>query len=231
MNIALVTGTTQGIGFTLTELLLQNEFTVIGLSRHVHKTELFTNNYPGQFSAYPCDIRNPQQIRSIFQTIEKKYPYIDLLVNNAGVGYFEPLESTTDEHWQATIETNLSGPFYITRAALALLKKSSQPYIMNICSTASRKGFVHCTAYSASKFGLYGMTEVWREELRASKIRVSAIIPGPVYTPFWNQFDHSFDTAAMMPSSAVAHAILWLFRQSPDHVIEEIIIKPPQGDF
>ncbi len=231
MKIALVTGTTKGIGYSVTKHLIQNKFIILALSRNKTRLqEIRTEFGPESLDIYPCDIANAAQVESTFQTIAKKHAHIDLIVNNAGIGYFESFQSTTHVHWNETIQTNLSGPFFVTQQSLPFLKKSKQPHIINICSTASRKGFPGCTSYAASKFGLLGMTEVWREELRSDCIKVTAVIPGPVRTPFWQSFENRFDTTLMISPDDVAKAILWIYQQPSNSSIEEILIKPITGD-
>ncbi len=231
MRTALVTGATKGIGFSVTEHLLQHDFTVLALSRNASRLNglRLEMNSPC-LDIYSCDISDPDQVDKTFQALSQKYPSVDLLVNNAGVGYFESLQTTTRMHWQETIATNLSGPFYITQRCLPLLKKSDKPHIINLCSTASQKGFPGCTSYSASKFGLLGMTEVWREELRAERIRVTALISGTVRTPFWQSFENSFDTSLMLSPEEVAHTVLWIYEHPSGSSIDEIVIKPITGD-
>ncbi len=231
MNIALVTGTTKGIGYSVAEQLMQNNFLILALARNRERLDAMQSALGSErLETYTCDVTDPDQVSRTFEDIGRKHARIDLLINNAGVGYFESLQSTTRVHWEDTIRTNLSGPFYVTQRCLPFLRKSERPHIINICSTASRKGFPNCSAYAASKFGLYGMTEVWREELRSEGIRVTAVIPGPVNTPFWQSFQHSFDTARMIAPEQVARAILWIAGQSSGSVIDEITLKPVTGD-
>lgn len=231
MRIALVTGATKGIGFSVTGHLLQNDFLVLALARHEEHLEDLRRSYKlYPLETYPCDVSNPDQVKNTVNAVSRKHSAVDLLINNAGVGYFESLESTSDIHWHETLQTNLSGPFYLTRECLPLLMKSDKPHVMNICSTASRKGFPGCTAYAASKFGLLGMTEVWREELRAQNIKVTAVIPGPVRTPFWQSFENDFDPSLMTSPESIAQSVLWIYNQPQACSIDEITIKPITGD-
>ena len=227
-KVALITGASQGIGAAIVRRLVQEQFTVLALGRNLERLQsLHTENT----IAYSCDVGNQEQVTRTFQDIGKKCSSIDILVNAAGVGYFEPIEKTSTDHWTETIEVNLTGSFRITKEALPFLKRSASAHIFNICSSASRRGFPNCGAYAASKFGLLGFTEVLREELRSHKIKVTAIIAGAVHTPFWDKTGTGFDTSKMIPPDDVAQAVFFASQQSANNLIEEIVLKPATGDF
>jgi short-subunit dehydrogenase len=232
MKIALITGASEGIGSAIAEKLITNDFHIIALARSRAKLEkLYQTLNSNRLKIMTCDIRNREQIDDVLKIIRTTYPHMDVLINNAGVGYFEPILNTPFDHWQETMDVNVTGAFLMTQASYPLLKKSDRPHIFNICSTASRKGFTNCGAYSASKFGLLGFTEVLREEFRPLGVKVTAVIPGAVDTSFWNKADASFDRNKMLNPCAVADAIFQIYLQDPQTVTEEIIIKPTHGDF
>jgi len=227
-KIALITGASQGIGAAIVERMLQEQFTVLAMGRNPARLQ---NLKRAGVVVYSCDVRDDTQITQTFTKIREKFSTLDILVHSAGVGYFEPIEQTSIAHWRETLDVNLTATFLITRESLPLLKKSSRAHIFNICSSASRKGFPNCGAYAASKFGLLGFTEVLREELRSHKIKVTAIIPGAVDTPFWLEAGTGFDTTKMIPASDVAQAVFFAYQQSLNNLIEEIVLKPATGDF
>jgi len=225
---ALVTGASRGIGAAIVHQLLLEQFTVLAVGRNLDRLK---SSKDKRLIPFLCDVRFEQQVLHTFRAIAEKFECIDILVNGAGVGYFEPVEETSFAHWSETMAVNLSGSFLITKAALPFLKRSSRAHIFNICSSASRRGFPNCGAYAASKFGLLGFTEVLREELRSHRIKVTAITPGAVDTPFWETTGAGFDITKMIPSEDVAQAVMFAYQQSANNLVEEIILKPASGDF
>ncbi len=226
--VALVTGCTQGIGEAVARLLASKDFRVIGLARTESRLREMTMEIG--WDGYRCNVADAVQVEKTFAEIRDKYKAIDVLVNNAGIGYLESIESTPPDRWNEVIQTNLTGAFLISRQALPFLKKSAKAHVFNICSTASRKGFENSGAYCASKFGLLGFTEVMREEWRPVPIKVTAVIPGAVHTPFWNRYAAGFDRSKMLVPSDVAEAIWHSYNQPSNAVTEEIVIRPACGD-
>jgi 3-oxoacyl-[acyl-carrier protein] reductase len=114
---------------------------------------------------------------------------LDILVNNAGVGVFAPVAELTVDEWDRVVETNLSGLFYCTHAAIPHLKQQGGGWIINIGSLAGKNAFPGGAAYNASKFGLIGFSEALMQEVRHDGIRVSYIMPGSVATPGFSEAD------------------------------------------
>lgn len=229
-RFALITGATKGIGAALVEAFIEREFNIIALAKTPQRLEQLTRRFK---SVYPftCDVASVSDAATTFEAIRSVTHRIDVAINNAGIGYFEPISETSFEHWQQTIGVNLTGAFLMTQHTIPLLRQSDRPHIFNILSTAAKKGFTNCGAYSASKFGLLGFTEVLREEMRPYGIKVTAVIPGSVDTPFWEEQNSGFDTSKMLKPNDVAKSILFAYEQSPNNMIEEITLKPSIGDF
>ena len=230
-TIVLVTGASKGIGASNVNRWVRSGATVLAVARSKRSLELSLKKYPTR-QVYPLagDVGSPSFVELLCETVKKKFKRVDVLINNAGVGYFEPIAETSVEHWQSTLGTVLTGTFLITKAMLPLLQKSQRAHIFNICSTASKKGFVNCGSYTAAKFGQLGFTEVLREELRAKRIKVTAIIPGAVDTPFWETQNSGFDRRKMLRARDVAEAIYYAYHQGKNNLVEEIILKPACGD-
>ncbi len=232
MNTALVTGASEGIGAALTARLIENDFHVFAIARSAQKLDKLKQSLnSGRLTTVSCDLRDRSRIAEVMAGLAQTEVTLDILVNNAGVGYFKPLLGMPYDQWNETLEVNLTGAFLITQAAYPLMQRSAKPHIFNICSTASRKGFMNCGAYSASKFGLLGFTEVLREELRPSGVKVTAVIPGAVNTDFWSKAGGAFDRRQMLSPDAIAQAIINVYGQDIHTTTEEIIIKPSHGDF
>jgi NAD(P)-dependent dehydrogenase (short-subunit alcohol dehydrogenase family) len=179
--------------------------------------------------AFPGDVGNPDDVRSLFAYCRETFGHLDLLVNSAGVAQLAPLSETSDEMWESTLRTNLTGLFFCCREAAKMMAPRHQGHIINVLSVASFEVFPGNAAYCASKFGALGMTRVLREELRASKIRVTALMPGPTDTPLWEGYWPDAPREAMMQPDDVARVVLAAIADGPKAMMEEIVLRPMVG--
>jgi NAD(P)-dependent dehydrogenase (short-subunit alcohol dehydrogenase family) len=154
----------------------------------------------------------------------------DLVVNAAGWGIFETVQSTSDEDWDRTIATNLTGLFYVTRETLPSMLARGSGHFVNILSVGARVAFPKNAAYNASKYGALGFTEALRAEARRHGVRVTSVLPGATDTPFWNRVGGDWDRSKMMPPAAVARAVREAAEAGPESLVEEIRIAPPLGN-
>jgi 3-oxoacyl-[acyl-carrier protein] reductase len=189
---AVVTGSTRGIGYAIAGALLDAGATVAisgssedGVSEAVRRlTTLSTGEGGRKVIGKAADVRASTKVEELFAWIDRETGGPDILVNNAGVGLFKSTADLTVEEWQRTLETNLSGAFYCSRAALARFKNRGGGYIINIGSLAGKDAFAGGAAYNASKFGLTGFTEALLLDHRYDNVRVTHIMPGSVDTGF-----------------------------------------------
>ena len=176
----LVTAGAQGIGLAIT-----GAFVAAGAEVHICDVNddflaRAKASFPG-VSQSRTDVSNEAQVDAMFAGLADRWRALDVLVNNAGIaGPTAKVEDTALGDWEQTIAVNLTGPFLCTRRAVPLLKAAGGGSIVNLSSVAGRLGFPLRTPYSASKFGVIGLTETWAMELGPSHIRVNAILPGIV---------------------------------------------------
>ena len=180
---AVVTAGAQGIGLAITEALLQQ-------GAEVHLCDIDRSALDKTKAQYPqvhishTDVGNEAQVLAMFSEIQARWGQLDILVNNAGIaGPTAAIEDTVLQEWQQTLDVNLTGAFLCTRSAVPLIKKAKGGSIVNISSAAGRHGFPLRSPYSATKFGVIGLTQTWAMELGPSGIRVNAILPGIVEGP------------------------------------------------
>ena len=147
-----------------------------------------------------------------------------MLVANAGVGHFAPIETLTEELWKDTIDTNLTGVFNSVKASLEALKKS-KGYIITIASLAGANFFENGAAYNASKFGLVGFTQAIMLDLRKHGIKVSTIMPGSVATHFNNHTPNDADAWKIQPED-IGEIVLNLLQMNPRTLPSKIEVRP-----
>jgi NAD(P)-dependent dehydrogenase (short-subunit alcohol dehydrogenase family) len=190
-RVALVTGGSKGIGRAIAAALLESGAHVLitGRGEATLAAAASALGPHGQRSGarvewFAGDVRREEEARAMVETAVARFGGLDILVNNAAVGILVDTAVMSGEQWRETIETNLSGVFYCTHAAIPHLRARGGGWIINISSLASRNPFARGAAYSATKAGLNAFGEALMQELRYDGIRVSTICPGSVRTGF-----------------------------------------------
>ncbi len=181
-KIILVTGGSAGIGLAAAKLLKSKGAQVIINARNKEKLEAVGKEFG--LETIQGDVASEDDVKKIYRVISDKFGKLDVLVNNAGYGYFSLLEEIDTENFNRVFATNVTGAMMMAREAVKFFKAQNSGNIINISSTAGTKGFAGGTAYSATKFALKAMTECWRAELRKYNVRVILINPSEVQTDF-----------------------------------------------
>jgi NAD(P)-dependent dehydrogenase (short-subunit alcohol dehydrogenase family) len=184
-------------------------------------------NARGKARAIACDVTRLESVEEAARQIEAFLGRVDILVNNAGIGGFGgPLHQLPAEGWEQILNTNLRGVYYCIRAFAPLMIRARSGHIVNISSIAGKNALPNGAAYSASKWGLNGLTYSVAEELRGHNIRVSVLCPGSTNTDLSPHAGK--DPARMLQPEDVAHAVEMLVTQSPQSFVSEIILRPTQ---
>lgn len=230
-QVAVVTGAARGIGEAISRKLGSMGAHVVLVARdgarldEVHEAM----EAAGETStAYPLDLRSTGAVERFSAELRDRWKRCDVLINNAGVGRFgEPLHEMTPETWDETMETNLRGPFLLIRAVAPLMIAQKSGHIINISSLAGHNPVPNGAAYSASKWGLNGLTYSVAEELRPHGIRVSVIAPGSVNTGFGGSETGEDERAKRkIQPGDVAHIVEMLLRQEPQSFVSEVLLRP-----
>lgn len=186
-KVAVVTGGTKGIGYAIAERFVRDGVGVYICARDRDEIAeaVARLSQLGECYGKVCDVRDEEQVRNLLASCGSRFGGMDILINNAGVGYMEKtVEETTSDEFRQTLETNLFGVFYACRHAIPLMKERGGGYIINISSLAGQNAHPGMAAYNASKFGLNGFSEALMQEVRHDNIKVSYICPGSVNTYF-----------------------------------------------
>ena len=187
-KVCLVTGGTRGIGRAIAEMLLEEGAMVVVCSRWPDSVNRAVSEmaarWPGKVKGKAADVSVHEDVRALFEFVDRETGGLDVLVNNAGVGIFAKVSRITLEEWDKMIHTNLTGALYCSREALSRFANRSAGYIVNISSLAGKNAFAGGAAYNASKFGLNGFSEALLMDTRYDNVRVSTVMPGSVATEF-----------------------------------------------
>ena len=227
---AVVTGSTKGIGLAVAEALLARGAKVLISARNPEDVDATVKRLssigPDRVSGAACDVRKEKDVEALFQAADRALGGVDILVNNAGIGVFKNLEEISLAEWNAVIETNVTGVFLCSRAAIPRMRKRGGGYIFNISSLAGKNAFPGGTAYNASKHALNGMSEALMQEIRYDGIRVSYIMPGSVDTWFSG---HPPDAQSWkLAASDVAQVVVDLLGHNSRSLPSRVEIRPSQ---
>jgi short-subunit dehydrogenase len=153
-----------------------------------------------------CDVTRPQNVYEVLLEIFRE-EQVHMLINNAGIGIFEPLESLTVTDIKTMVETNVYGTIYPTQTAFPFFQKQGFGKVMNIISTAGLRGKVNESVYCATKFAVRGFTESLVKEWEGTSVFPTAVYMGGMDTPFWDETDHVKDRSRLKSPSEVAERI------------------------
>jgi len=191
-KVAIVTGSSRGIGKSIAYELAKNGFDVVITSKNQKDASKVAKELETKFGiksiGISADIQSKLQVQKLVRNTIKEFNQVDVLVNNAGVLIVKPLEETTEKDWDSVIDTNLKGAYLCSKEVLAYMIPKKSGYIINISSGAGKSGYCELAAYCASKFGVIGLTESLADEVNQYGITVVALCPGAVATDMQKQF-------------------------------------------
>jgi NAD(P)-dependent dehydrogenase (short-subunit alcohol dehydrogenase family) len=228
-QIALVTGGAGGLGAALCEALCEAGVKVAIADIHAdHATAMANALSQRGFDtlAIPLDVGREADVNACVEAVLERYGRIDILINNAGIDHTLPVDELTVDQWDAVLDTNLRGPFLLSRRVLSCMKKHHAGHIVNICSTAAKRAWPNASAYHASKWGLLGFTHALHAELRGEGIKVTAVIAGGMRTPFLLNRFPDLNPAHLQAPSAVAEVVVEILSLPGASVVPEIMVLP-----
>ena len=230
-KVAVVTGGTRGIGWSISRALVREGASVFVCGRDAPRVqaaveELRKND--GRADGLAADVRRYEDCRRLIAAAAERFGGLDILVNNAGVGVFKPVDQISVEEWDEVIGTNLSGVFYCSREAIPWMRRRGGGYIFNISSLAAINPMPGGAAYNASKFGLNGFTEAMMQDVRYDGIRVSTIMPGSVDTDFAAQPGAKRRETWKLTGEDIAKAVVDLYKYPKSSLASRIELRPSQ---
>jgi NADP-dependent 3-hydroxy acid dehydrogenase YdfG len=233
--VAVVTGASSGLGTHFSESLIERGATVYGLARSSGKLQSVQDELGESFHPLSCDIRDEDQVAEAFGTVRGETDRVDVLINNAGLGQFGPVDDLPLEKWDVQMDTNLRGVFLCTREAVPTMREQNDEsgfggHIINVASIAGLLGNPNLTAYNASKFGLRGFSESLMKEVRDDGIRVTCIYPGSTDTNFFDVAGVDMTDNPLKPEDLAA-TVMHVLESPANHLISELVVRPlrPRG--
>lgn len=230
VRAAIVTGGSRGIGLAIAAALVKDGASVVvtglkkaGLDQAV--AELGKAGEASRVHGVVADVRDRAAVDALVADTERRFGRLDILVNNAGLGIFADVAAMTDEDWRRQIDTNLTGVFYCTRAAIPAMRRAGGGWIVNIASLAGRNYFAGGAAYCATKAGLVAFSEAVMQEVRHDGIRVTVVMPGSVATEFSGHTVSPADSWKLAPDD-VAQCVMDLLRHPGRSLPSKIELRP-----
>jgi 3-oxoacyl-[acyl-carrier protein] reductase len=228
---AVVTGASKGIGYAVADSLARAGANVVICARNAEEVAKAGRTLDelghGRVIGVACDLREHDDARRLIGRAVEEFDRVDVLVNNAGVGHFAPIEEITVEQWRQILDTNLSGVFYACREAIPHMKRRGSGWIINIGSLAGKNPFAGGSAYNASKFGLLGFSEAMMLDVRHHGIRVSCVMPGSVATHFDGHTPSEADAWKIQPED-IAQVVVDLLEMPARTLPSRVEVRPSQ---
>ncbi|MFY0687151.1 MAG: SDR family oxidoreductase [Cyclobacteriaceae bacterium] len=223
---ALITGGSKGIGYGIAESLLKEGMKVAITSRAQKAADEAAEKLSslGEVIGIEADVKSLESQQNTIQQIMDKWGTLDVLIANAGVGHFAPIEELTQQQWHDTIDTNLTGVFNSIKSGLDALK-TSKGYFITISSLAGTNFFATASAYNASKFGLTGFTQAVMLDLRKYGIKTTTIMPGSVAT-YFNNHEPSDADAWKIQIEDMGQMTADLLKMNPRTLPSKVEVRP-----
>lgn len=226
-KVVYITGGSKGIGQGIAQFLLRKDYRVAISGRQLSAVEQAAASMQGSQSRILClqsDVRNPGNEKEAVTKIIGKWGRLDVLIANAGVGVFAPIEELTYDQWNQTIDTNLTGVFNSVKACVEEIKKV-KGYIITIGSLAGINFSPKSTAYNASKFAIVGFSQALMLDLRQQDVKVTTIMPGSVTSHFNNHVPSPEDAWKIQPED-MGQIVYDLLMMNPRTLPSKIEVRP-----
>lgn len=175
---------------------------------------------------FQMDITSEASVNNTVSQVLAQTPIINILINAAGIGIIKTMDSLSGAEFERTIQVNLMGAFYLVKAVLPNMKEQKKGLIINIPGVLGKVPMAGAAAYSASKYGLVGMMQSIREELKRTEIRITNIFLGGIDSAFWDNIDLRVQRDKMIVAEEAAKAIWFLCQQPASGVVSEMVLQP-----
>lgn len=223
----LVVGATGGIGSKTAHLLSSSGANLFLAARNADKLVQVAEqcNIPPE-KTFALDISKPEEVNNLKARFFTQFVSIDVFINAAGIGIIKPTEELSETDFLSSLNYNLYAPFLLVKAFLPKMKEQKKGLIINIPGVLGKVPMAGAAAYSASKYGLVGMMQSIREEVKRTEIRITNLFLGGVDTPFWDTINLKVQRDKMVVAEEAARAIWFLCQQPSSAVVSEMVLQP-----
>jgi 3-oxoacyl-[acyl-carrier protein] reductase len=229
-QVAIVTGASRGIGEAIARKLASlGAHTVLTARDQDQLKKVIAEIVAagGHAESHACDLTQPSQIETFARLMLETHGHCEILVNNAGMGWFQgPLHETPLEEWDRLFAINLRAPYLLLRAFAPAMIAAKRGHIINISSLAGKNPVPNGAAYAATKWGLNGMMVSAAEELRQHQVRVSLVAPGTVRTEFGSGLSGEKSALGAIAPEDIANVVALLATQADQSFISEVMVRP-----
>ena len=226
-KVAYITGGSKGIGYGIAKSLLDEGMRVVISGRNedaLKEAAASLTSDASRLMWIQSDVSSLASEKNAVEKVINTFGQLDVVIANAGVGHFAPIDQMTEKQWNETIDTNLTGVFNTVKASIDPLKKS-KGYIITMASLAGTNFFETASAYNASKWGLVGFSQAIMLDLRKHGIKVTTIMPGSVATYFNNHQPSDADAWKIQPED-IGQIVLDLMHMHPRTLPSKIEVRP-----
>ncbi|HET8839683.1 MAG TPA: SDR family oxidoreductase [Flavobacteriaceae bacterium] len=225
-KIAVVTGASSGLGAACSKILVQKGARVYGLARSAERLNKLHSQLGERFIPVSLDITEQNKLREWVDKTFSKNQSPNILINNAGAGYFGKIDEISADHWHQMINTNLNAIFYLTSALVPFMKSNeSIDHIINIGSILGKTSGAEKSGYSATKYAIQGYSEALFKELRGNGIKVTCLNPGSIETHFFESSGIEPHNNMLQPSE-LAELVSYILETPDNLLIDELTVRP-----
>lgn len=238
MKVALISGGTKGIGRGVVDQLLSDGMAIATFSRNSDQVSRLHEELAGKYNADRFlvsngDVTSEESVAAVVSRVKEKFGQIDVLVNNAGVGYFRDVDAFDLARFEQMISTNIVGVALLTKHVVPVMKVSKKGLIINVASISGKVAFANGEFYSATKFAVMGYSQAIRAELAPFGIKVSTICPGMIKTDFFDEEElerrkkiWNGKIPQMLEVSDITRLVSLITNQSEHSDIQDLTIMP-----
>ncbi len=231
-KLAVISGASKGIGRAIAEKFAAEGFDLAISSRSLADLQEVKQQIEKQFGVFcgvfEADLSRKEEVEAFAAFVKSLEREVCVLVNNAGTFVQGQLMTEAEGALEHQVNTNLYSAYWLTRALFESLRNASSAHIFNICSIASLQAYPGSGSYTVSKFALLGFSKSLRKELMPYKIKVTSIMPGATYTSSWEGVN--LPESRFMKAEDVADVVLSAWKLSPSALVEDIVMRPIEGD-
>lgn len=226
-RVVLLAGATGGVGSQVAKQLSASGAIVFITGRNTTKlAEVAQQAGIPDSRCFQMDVSNEASVNATVAQVLAQTSIINILINAAGIGIIKSMDTLTSNEFERTLQVNLMGSFYLVKAVLPNMKEQKKGLIINIPGVLGKVPMAGAAAYSASKYGLVGMMQSIREELKRTEIRITNIFLGGIDSAFWDNIDLRVQRDKMIVAEEAAKAIWFLCQQPASGVVSEMVLQP-----